>query len=304
MNESSQSKTLDFFEFRKPVQPEQFNDFTINPKFKDLLSKNGFTDFDSVFNYAHGEVFKRIKHRSVIRIQVSDENGPTTLYLKRHNAEPIKKWRCLFPDFERLPKSQGLLEFQNIVDFRKRGLACVNPVAAGEKKISESKAVSFLLTEDFSPLVSLEWILFNRPEYFTGPGAAERKKILLDRIGRFAVKMHEVGFNHKDFNATHILLGFRENFSGPPEIALFDLQRVDRKKLFRFRWIIKSLAELNYTLLEEYFSPEERTHLFKSYKGKENPGLYGSFQQWWINRKTSRIARHTRKVLKRRRTEI
>ncbi len=301
MRESGRRKTFDPSEFRQPVNPEIFGDFTINPEFANLLSKSGFTDFDSVFHFDGGEVFKRIKDRSVAKIEVFGEDGPKSWYLKRHEAELIDRGVRLFPECERLPETQGLLEFRNIVDFRKSGLACVNPVAAGEKRIGGSKAVSFLITEDFSPFVSLEWLLFNRPDYFTGPGAEERKKVLMERIGRFAAKMHEAGFNHKDFNATHILLGFRENLSGPPEIALFDLQRVDRKKLFRFRWIVKSLAELNYTLLKEYFGAEERANLFLACKGTDNPGLYGRFQQFWIRRKTERIARHTENLMKRRR---
>ncbi len=300
MNECCRKNPFEPSEFRKPVHPVNFGDFIVNPEYASLLTENGFTDFDSVYDFAGGEEFKRIRHRSVARIEVPGEGGPRTLYLKRHEAEPVGGGR-LFSDSEGFPRSQGLLEFRNIVDFRKHGLACVNPVAAGEKKIGASKAVSFLLTEDFFPFVSLEWLQFNRAEYFAGPGAADRKKDLLERIGRYAAKMHEAGFNHKDFNATHILLGFREHRSGPPAIAMFDLQRVDRKKPFRFRWVVKSLAELNYTLLEEYFDAEERAHLFLSYKGTRKPGIYGSFQQWWIGRKTARIARHTENLSKRRR---
>ena len=193
--------------FRRPVIPEKFDGMVVNPEFKDFLIQIGFTDFERVFGFSGGHSFKKIRQRSVARIDFSCDGGRQTFYLKRHNAEKLRAGSERFSDFGAGSTSQGMLEFENIVAFRRHGLATVTPVAAGVKMVGESHAESFLLTEDFSPWVSLEWLLFNRPEYFTGPGASRRKKMLLEKIGRFARKMHDEGFNHKDFNATHILLG-------------------------------------------------------------------------------------------------
>ncbi len=301
MNESGLRNMFDPERFRRPVIPEQFDGMVVNPVFKDFLAKIGFVDFERVFGFSGGHSFKKIRQRSVARIDFSVDGVGKTFYLKRHNAEKVRGGAESFSDFGAGSTSQGMLEFENIVAFRRHGLATVTPVAAGVRMVGRSRAESFLLTEDFSPWVSLEWLLFNRPEYFTGPGANLRKKALLEKIGRFARKMHDEGFNHKDFNATHILLGVGQDLRGPLEIALFDLQRVDRGKFFRFRWVIKSLAELNYTLFDEFFSDEDRALLFRAYKGTGNAGVYGRFQQFWIRRKSARIARHTQKLVERRR---
>jgi heptose I phosphotransferase len=300
MNKSVLHKTFDPKRLQRTVFPEEFGGMQINPDFKDLLVRLDFTDFNRVFNFSGGDVFKNIKERSVARIDLTIGGCLKTFYLKRHNAETIKKRPRIFFKTGTSSKSQGILEFENIIDFRSNGLATVTPVAAGEKKVGGDQVASFLLTEDFSPFVQLEWLLFNRPEYFTGTESAARKKVLLEKIARFARNMHKAGFNHKDFNATHILLGFVGNLTGPPEIAVFDLQRVDRSKINRFRWIIKSLAELNYTLLDEYFSDMERSHLFLSYKGGTNRGLLDRLQRLWIKQKTARIARHTINLKRRR----
>ncbi|MCD4787116.1 MAG: hypothetical protein K8R09_02715, partial [Desulfobacterales bacterium] len=88
--------------------------------------------------------------------------------------------------------------------------------------------------------------------------------------------------------------------SDAPDIALFDLQRVDRSSVLQFRWIIKSLAELNYTLPESLFDEEDRIPLLLSYRGKKKLNLWGWLQWLWIKRKTARIKRHTEKMMARR----
>ena len=111
--------------------------------------------------------------------------------------------------------------------------------------------------------------------------------------------MHQSGFNHRNFNATHILL-YYSNQSNVPQMALFDLQRVDKGKFLRFRWIIKTLAEVIYSLHNEIFNKEDQIYLFESYKRKKRLGMWDHFQFFWIKRKTSRIKRHTEKMIVRR----
>jgi len=139
-------------------------------------------------------------------------------------------------------------------------------------------------------------MLRDNPEFFMGENAIGRKRNLINRIGVFARKMHKQGFNHRDFNATHILLYYKDK-SDAPNIALFDLQRVGRSSVLQFRWIIKSLSELNYTLPESLFDEEDRIFLLLSYKGKKKLNLWGWLQWLWIKRKTARIKRHTEKMM-------
>jgi hypothetical protein len=115
--------------------------------------------------------------------------------------------------------------------------------------------------------------------------------------------MHDKGFNHRDFNATHILLRY-ETPSDIPQLAVFDLQRVNRSRIFRFRWPIKTLAEVLYTLPENLFDEEDRQHLFACYKRKKKLNFLDWFQWRWIQRKTDRIARHTTKMMKKRAERI
>lgn len=287
--------------FQGLIRLEKLNDILINPDYQNFLKHQGLTHFDLIWNLQGGDTFKKIQDRSVTRIDFKYRGtDKKTFYLKRHNPEKFNMKYRVFRNFFQNRLSQGLQELYNIIKFRDHGLATVIPVAAGAKMLGDSRMISFLITEDFAPFISLEWILFNQPDFFTGPKGEKRKKNLLDTIGCFARKMHNAGLNHRDFNATHILLYYPEQSSEKPQMALFDLQRVDRKNALSFRWIIKSLAEINYTLPCQFFSDNDRRQLFLAYKGKQKPGCSGLFQQWWIRRKTARIARHTENINQRR----
>lgn len=293
------------FDFKKPVNPEKFrapiklarlNDILINSDYQDLLTQQNLKNFDLIWNLRDGDTFKKIPDRSVTRLDFTHKGNTRTFYLKRHNLERRGIGCQYFPSVFQNRLSQGIQELYNIVEFRDHGLATVIPVAAGAKKIGNCGSISFLMTEDFSPFISLEWIILNQPDFFNGSKGRQRKQNLLGTIGDFARKMHNAGFNHKDFNATHILVYYREQDPEKPVIGLFDLQRVGRKNLLSFRWIIKSLAEINYTLPDKHFSDNDRQQLFIAYKGGQNSGWWEQFQQWWIKRKVHRIATHTKNI--------
>jgi len=285
--------------FSSKIECVKKNHLIFNKDYLKVLDDVHFDSFESVWKYQDGETIKKIKARSVIRFEIQTDSGKKYFYLKRHNTEfaGIKRILALFSPKPVL--SEGKREFENICDFRKGGLGTVSPVAAGERFVKFCWVQSFLITEDFSPFISLEYMLRDNPEFFMEENTNNRKRNLINRIGILAGSMHEKGFNHRDFNATHILLYYKDK-SDAPDIALFDLQRVDRSSVSRFRWIIKSLAELNYTLPESLFDEEDRISLLLSYKGKKKLNLWDWLQWLWIKRKTARIKRHTEKMMARR----
>ncbi len=271
---------------------------TLNSEYQELLERAPFHSFESIWEFSNGETIKQIKARSVIRFEIRHHDIKRTFYIKRHNSEFISLSRLLSRIFPRRSLSQGRLEFENICDFRKYNLPTVVPVAAGEKFSHFFWVKSFIITEDFSPFISLESLLENRPQFLSGPKGNNRKRILLKEVAVLARRMHQNGFNHRDFNATHILLNYT-NGSDIPQIALFDFQRVEKRKYFRFRWKIKSIARLNYTLPDEIFNIKDKAYILLSYKDKKRFNFIDRMQWFWIERKTAKIKRHTEKMIDR-----
>lgn len=282
-------------DFSTSIDRIKLNSLIVNSKYKKVLENHHLDTFDSIFNYKGGVTAKKIKERSVIRIEIEGEHGTQVFYIKLHKRRFIGMKRFFSLIFPKVAVSEGRLEFENICEFRKKNLPTVAPVAAGELYHRYFWIESFLVTEAFFPFVPLEEILETDPGFFMGKSGEKRKRNLIEAISGFAVRMHSAGLNHRDYNATHILL-YYQNGSDIPDFSVFDLQSVDKKKILKFRWMIKSLARVNYSLPLDIFNERDRLYLFLSYKGKSRLNFWDKFQWVWFKRKTAKIRKHTEKI--------
>ena len=270
-------------------------DMVVNADFQSLLAENDLLDYERIFRREGGTVVKKIEERSVVRLDLVQDGRPRRIFLKRHRAVRPDLGAWIGHGFSARGLSPGMAEFENIRDFRKSGLPTVTPVAAGERRTGPFRFESFLVTEDFAPYVSLERLIRERPERFAGPAGTPWKRRLLSAIGRLAAAMHAQGFNHRDFNATHILIGPGDE-TGAVFLALFDFQRVDRRTWLRMKWRVKLLAELFFTLPEPLFDREDRRLLYQAFRGAARIRPVDRFLLLLVERKIARIARHMRKV--------
>ena len=297
MNPSPDKKGLDIQHFQRPIDIIQKAGIVLNSNFTNRTAELPLDSFETAWRFEGGRTIKDIRDRSVTCFSIAAPEGSRSFYLKRHRLENLGLRRLLTFFSRSRGRSQGRMEFDNICTFRKNGIATVIPVAAGERCHGFFKAESFLITCDFAPFVSIEALFAEKPDFYKGRSGKMRKEKLLTTLAEMARAMHKSGLNHRDFNATHILVHYRQN-SNTPQTALFDFQRVNRRKIFRFRWIIKSLADLNYTLPDDLFTPDERLYLFKAYKQKTRLNPWDRFQWGWIIRKTDKVRRHTENILK------
>lgn len=269
--------------------------------YQKIFTNNGFNTFNAIWDLIRGETVKKINGRSVMRFSLDDPILPGSkkyFYIKKHEQcfRGGGKVKNFFMGI--FFTSEGKKEFDFLSRFRQNGLATATPVSMGEQFVNRNITRSFVITEDFHPYCSLEEIIRKKPEILRGETNREKRKNILRAIALYARRMHQHGFNHRDFNATHVLL---LNYETPePDVALFDLQRVDRNPLQKFRWPIKTLAELNYTLPREIFSDNDRLFLFKTYKQINTLNLINKLHWLWVLSKTKKIARHTMKLEARR----
>jgi hypothetical protein len=281
------------------IEIEKRLHMVVNRDYASMLEAGGLLDFDRIYHFQGGTVLKRIRDRDVLRMEIGGGGQRRIFYLKRHNAVRSPFREMIGALFAGRGASPGMCEFVNICDFRKHGIPTVVPVAAGERRTGFARYESFLLTESFEPYLSLEEIIRNHPERLQGTEGSERKERLIRAVALLARKMHDQGFNHRDFNATHVLVG-PENGKGGFDLALFDLQRMDRKRWLRTKWFIKTMAHLGYTMTEPLFCDRDRLLLFQAYKGSSGLKLMDRLQRRWIGMKIGKIGRHTENILRRR----
>ncbi len=275
----------------------------INVEYGELLAGVGLVSFAAFFHYQGGEPVKRIPDRTVTRITLGQGES---FFLKRHLLETRRSWRqpLLGRGAGDGELSEGAGEFGNYALFRQRGLATAVPVAMGEREVAGAGMESFLLTRDFAPLVSLETIIRQTPHLLAGPENRERRRHVLLAAADYARRMHQSGVNHLDFNATHILLDPTIMGQGSrPQAAVFDLQRVASNIMASWRWPVKTLAELNFTLPRALFDEDDRLFMLAIYLGKERLAVQDRLLWRAIVAKTDKIERHTLKRWARRRQE-
>ena len=273
-------------------------DMIVNRDYLPALMAAGLNEFDRIYHHHGGKVIKHIKTRQVTRIEIPWKSGTCNLYLKRHVAvrPTLQEWMTGL--IRHQGASPGMLEFHSICDFRNHGIPTATPVVAGERKATPLHYESFLITESIAPFISLETIIRHHPERLQGEKGEMRKQRILQAIAELSRKMHEAGFNHLDFNADHVMIG-PDAADGNVPLALLDFQRIDRKKWMRFRWMIKTMAELFYSLPEPVFSDNDRRCLFEHYVRRSSDGWGDKILLQWIIRKARRIGRHTEKIFSR-----
>ncbi len=284
------------------IEIEKRPHMVVNRDYVSILECCGLLDFERLYQFKEGTVVKQIRDRSVLCLEVQNGAKNRIFYLKRHAAARPGFWETISSFFSGNSISGGMSEFENIRDFRLAGISTASPVAAGERRVGFARYESFLVTESFEPYISLEEIIYRRPQMLQGPKGEKRKKKLIIALAQLARQMHHAGFNHRDFNATHVLVG-PETKTGTFDLALFDLQRMDRKRWLRFKWFIKVMAELGYTMPEPIFTDQDRLLLFQTYKGSRDLSILDRLQLHWIRMKISRIKRHTEKIMMRRKQE-
>lgn len=248
-----------------------------------------------------GMVLKRLPSRTITKLELPYRGKKATFFLKRHTGtiRPFEMLRTLFSGFS---LSWGRKEWEVIEAFRQCGIPTLIPVAAGEK-ISLFRQESFLMTAELAGFQSLDQFLKN---YFSPPLTPEKileKRAIIREVAEMAGKMHHAGLNHRDFYCCHIFI--RRTEDGQREWRVLDLQRVDRRRWLRNRWIIKDLAALNYSAPARIITRTDRLRFLVNYIGNggtlpAEKAVTGSVPYRRLIRqvmsKTLRISRHDVKV--------
>ena len=283
------------------ISVKNFPHMVVNHQYVSFLDSQGLLDFDRIYHYS-GTVIKQHRERtvtrSVVRMELCSDTEKRTFYLKRHVPFRADFMGGIAPFFFRKRLFPGMSEFENICLFREHGIATAAPVAAGGRKISTNQYESFLVTESFDPYLPLEDLIRIFADDLQGKAGEIKKKNLLRQVALMARQIHDAGFNHRDLNATHVLVSpFDEK--GLFSLATFDLQRIDRKKWLRWKWFIKVMAEMSYTLPAPLFTEEDWLLLYQTYKDSQRLSLWDLLELRIIQGKRKKISRHTDKIIAR-----
>lgn len=209
----------------------------VNRTFAALLRRHDWTTFDAVWaGTANAEVAKKLRtDRVTLRFTLSDGPVERAFYVKRHGPSA---WIEYIKPLLRLtwPILGARNEWQALLDFHHADLPTMTPVAIGE-----SGGQSFLITESLENCTKLSRLNPADESGVNSPVATRTQ--IVTQVAEIARKMHQAGLHHQDFYLGHLLLSPTQ----PAKIYVIDLGRVQKHKRLSRRWIVKDLAQLNFS---------------------------------------------------------
>lgn len=269
----------------------------VNHAFSNLLRRQHWTTFAVIWSRtAEAAVAKKLRtDRFTLRFTLDDAGRERSFYIKRHGRSSLKEY--IKPLFSlRWPILGARNEWNALLEFHEAGLPTMTPVAYGQ-----SGGNSFLITEALENCTKLSELqtLSNRSadgvsHRIDAAHAGPNRRSLVTRIAQVTQQMHDAGLHHQDYYLGHLLLPDRQasSESAHDRIYIIDLGRVRKQQPLSQRWIVKDLAQLNYSA--QQVSLTDRMRFLREYLGhKPGPGdrkLIAS-----IAAKTAAIARHSQK---------
>ncbi len=209
------------------------------------LSQAGLAGFEDVMARADGRCKKYLEDREVwhFRIRIPEEKS-RGLYLKKHHVRTWKSRLRALLGIQPGP-SPGRVEAANAAALTTEGIAVMRLLAYGEKHHADGLHESFVITEELENYTELHHYLRRR---FASPRGGRRSardhdlRRLIGEIACIVRQFHAAGYNHRDLYCRHFFV--KDTGAMQREIRLIDLQRVQRRRWFRRRWIVKDLAQL------------------------------------------------------------
>jgi heptose I phosphotransferase len=257
---------------------------TVNREFAPLLAKHALTTFEAIADYSGGQVAKHVlRERNTTRLDLPDAAGATrTLYLKRHQRPRVTE--LIKPLFRLTRPIVGARnEWEAILRFHEIGIATMVPVALGE-----AHGRSFLITQGIEDCQKLTaWVEAHRHSLRNGELKSLRK--IAAGVADVTRTMHHAGMHHQDFYLTHLMV---PESGAPAPIHVLDLGRARFQPRLARRWVVKDLAQLDYSAAGVPSS--ERLRFLARYLGRKTTrGDRTLVTQ--IVRKSRAIARHSKK---------
>ncbi len=269
---------------------QEKNGLTMAVEAAPLLARAGLVSFDDFMDFTGGTLICRKRGRSVYRLEIGDR----AFYLKRNRFHRGEFWKTL--SRFRLPPRSARQEWQSILAVRDVGIPTVPPVAMGEQLVCGVEKASFTLTEALYDAEPLDQVLQREFSGELSSPLRRKKRALIRRVAEIARQLHGSGMYHQDLYLGHFLLG-RDD-----KLYLIDLQRVVRCGKVPRRYLVKDLGQLAYSAeVAGELSRSDQMRLFLTYLGRSSLGAAEKTLLRRVLAKCRRIARHTVKLLERRR---
>lgn len=228
----------------------------------DMLRALKLDTLEAVFEYEGEGYLRHHANRENYHIVADLQEGRADFFLKRHRGFEIKE-AVKFLMAHSPAKSAARREWDNIFRLEGHGISTMRPIAFGEKKLLGIERKSFLITETIPSAVPLDSFLREHYSENTTGEKLRQKRALLWDAGALVRRLHSAGLTHMDLYLNHIFV--RETPDGDKVLHLIDLQRLEKRWIFKRRWVVKDLAALLYSMRDLPLSRTDVARLLDAY---------------------------------------
>lgn len=213
-----------------------------------LLHSHGLDTVDGAFKYNGGldMTIPGLGHRQRWTLDLCDDQGSEhVLFMKRYGAEPLK-WVLHRWFTYGIGGSPASVEHQCIEKLHNAGIETIlqsfarhemNGLFASRSFIILSKVPGEALEQCLQPFLEKNDLESDKTRIFS--------QKLVDLISRF----HAAGFVHRDLYTSHVFMNEQD---GALSLCLIDLARMFAPRLRKFRWRVKDLAQLKFSMPDEW----------------------------------------------------
>ncbi len=250
-------------------------DTRISERVSVLGQSQDYNHYFSKIMRLSGELYRNIEGRKTLLF----EHDNHQYFAKLHFGIGWKKLLNYLIQF-RFPVTSAKNEYIAIKAVERLQINTVQAVGFGSRGLSPVDKQSFLLTRAILNCISLEEMILQHDlniDY-------KLKRQLINEVAKIAKKLHENGLNHRDFYAAHFL--FDQTFYDDTQkvrLYLLDLHRAQIRKSVPFRWMVKDIASLYYSVSHPKMTRRDLCYFMMKYTGKRLKDTLQQDKKFWNN---------------------
>ena len=239
----------------------------------ELAERLGGEDLLRWAESAEGEVFRTVKGRSTLRVQI----GGQPYFLKRHRGvgwlEILKNWLV-----GKRPVLGAENEYRACRHLAARNLPAPRVAAFATEGGNPARRRSFVLCDELSGYDSLEAVA---ADWARQPPSPRARRRLTVAVARFVRRLHEEGVAHRDLYICHLMLDRHKWAQGEARLAVLDLHRARLQPELSAYWRKRDLAALLFSTLDLDLPARSRLRFLRMYTGRPLREAFAENPRFW-----------------------
>ncbi|GBD35565.1 Lipopolysaccharide core biosynthesis protein RfaG [bacterium HR36] len=229
----------------------------------------GAVSVQEVLRFSVREIVSSKQGRSVGKLEAHSSDGSLTVFLKRHYRLPW--WQRITSLF--CPgRSSAMQEWDNLRWADAAGFCVPEALAVGEQIGPGLQLQSYLAVRELANMLPLHQAIPRAWQALAPEEFRKWKTALLSELGRIVRRLHEARRFHKDLYLCHFFIAADCLHAGADlrqRIYLIDLHRMRYHRFLLWRWRIKDLAQLAFSMSVAGLGTADWRVFFRAYLGQE-----------------------------------